>query len=92
MLIIIFMLWIAVWFGIGCIVVKKIINVRVRRKNIAFANLPMEVLLAHALLSPIYASEYRSLLHSISKEEATRLVVNHMLLNMGIIGYRKERS
>lgn len=88
MLIIITILWIAAWFGIGYLT-RRIIDAKIKRKNEVFANLPTEVLLTHALLNPVYASHYRNLQTIMSKDKASEMIVNHMLFDMGLVGYRK---
>lgn len=92
MLILFALLFGLVVFAITFLITRAICNVRTERRNRAFANLPREVLLTHATMSPVYRSHYAILCTIKSKEEATELITNRMLIDMGLIGYRKAET
>lgn len=80
-------------FVITYMVTRAIGKAIVERRKRAFANLPREVLLVHAQMSPIYMSDYaKMIVCGISEERATRLITDRMLVDSGLIGYRKEES
>ena len=71
---------------------KAICKARIEKRNKAFANLPREVLLQHALLNPVYSSQYHYMLTTMDENEATEIIIRRMLFDNGLIGYRKEGS
>ena len=91
MIIRIILIWISMFF-IGCAIGRIIHNVRRERANKAFANLPNEVLLHHALVDPILRTRYELYRVRMTDEAATDLIVNNLLIKMGLIGYRKAES
>lgn len=82
-----------VLFVITYMVTRAICKSKVTRKNIAFANLPRKVLLTHARMSPVYMLEYEKMLAcGTSEDRAMTLVTDRMLIDYGLIGYRKVES
>ena len=73
-------------------ITMAVYKARVARKNKAFANLPKEVLLQHALMSPMYSSQYRNMIIFMDENDAMDIVIRRMLIDMGLIGYRKGGS
>lgn len=63
------------------------------RNKRAFANLPREVLLTHAQSNPVYMSHYCTMvMGGVSPERASELIVDRMLVERGLIGYRKAET
>lgn len=77
-------------FAVTYMTTQAICKVNIKRKRRAFANLPREVLLTHAQMDPVYMSDYAIMVSGgVSKERATVLVTDRMLIDAGLIGYRK---
>ena len=74
------------------LITRAICNARRERKNREFANLPDKVLLQHALLNPIYGSQYHNMLMIMDEDKANDVIIRRMLLDMGLIAYRKGGS
>lgn len=92
MLIIIFIIMFVVTFNIGFVGSYIIRKRKAEQRNIAFANLPTKVLFDYAMVNPFYNSDYKVMRRVMTEEEATKLVVNKMLIDNGLIGYRKVES
>jgi hypothetical protein len=74
-------------------VVRAVCVAKIEREKRAFANLPREVLLVHAQMNPFYMSDYATMvIGGVSKERATEIITDRMLVDMGLIGYRKEET
>ena len=67
-----------IWYGIS------------ERRKKAYANLPKETLLMYALMSPELHSDYWHARMVVPKDEADDLIINRLLIEQGLIGYRKE--
>ena len=80
-------------FAITYTATRSICKRIAERRKRAFANLPREVLLIQAMLSPVYAFEYNKMLMcGITEERATKMITDRMLIDSGLIGYRKVES
>lgn len=76
-------------FAISYPIFKARAEAKAEEEKRAFANLPSEVLLQYVLIDPFANAEYQGLRKVMTKEKATEIAINHMLINNGLIGYRK---
>lgn len=91
---IIFIIWIAIQI-IGGIIVAVTQHVKYKRQEqaeIEFANKPKEELLAIALRQPNLEAMYYTFGRSMPYDTAADLVINKMLIDLRIIGYRKDEE
>ena len=80
-------------FAITYTATRAICKRKIENRKRAFANLPREVLLIQAQMSPIYMSEYaKMIVCGVSEEKAAKLITDRMLIDTGLIGYRKVES
>lgn len=80
-------------FVITYMIVGAICKAKVERSKRAFANLPREVLLVHAQMNPVYLSDYATMvLGGVSSGRATEIITDRMLIDSGLIGYRKAET
>ena len=79
----------ALMFAFGYLVVRWILRARIERRNKAFANLPKEALMVYVRFNPVYNSIYQNLRLVMDDNIAAEHAINRMLIDMGLIGYRK---
>lgn len=91
-MIIAIVIWISLALITGTATMKAIRRKQEERANIEFANRPKEELLAIALQEYTLAEQYRAFRRCMSDEAAADFVINKMLIDLKVIGYRKEES
>ena len=91
MIIKIIIIWIAIQI-VGGVIVGVIQAKKQERAEIEFANRPKEELLAIALQQPNLEAAYYTFSRWMSHDEAADLVINKMLIDLRIIGYRKDED
>jgi len=91
MIIKIIIIWIVLQIIAG-IIVGVIQAKKQERAEIEFANKPKEELLAIALQQPNLEAAYYTFGRCMPYDEAADLVINKMLIDLRIIGYRKDEE
>lgn len=92
MLIIYFIIAVLLCGMVSYMITKVICKVKTERNNMAFANLPKEVLLQYALIDPVCSASYQRARMVMNEDVAAENAINYMLINNGLIGYRKRES